>query len=84
MTVRWHIMRATALPGHRLALLFADGLAGELALSASDFTGALVRLADDQYFAQVKVVDGVPIWPDGEDLAPDALYEDVRTARALA
>lgn len=84
MTVRWNIKRATALPGHRLVLLFADGLAGEVALPASDFTGALARLADDPYFAQVKLLDGVPTWPEGEDIAPDALYEDVRTAQALA
>lgn len=81
MTVRWHLTSAIALPGGRLVLAFADGLEGEVTLSSDELTGALAKLRDDVYFAQVQVVDGVPSWPEGEDLAPDALYDDVKMFR---
>lgn len=78
MTVRWRLTHATALLGGRLALTFEDGLSGEVTLGSDVLTGALARLRDEAYFARVEVVDGVPTWPGGEDLAPDALHDDVR------
>lgn len=38
-------------------------------------------LRDPKYFVRVELVDGAPTWPNGPnglDMAPDALYEDVR------
>jgi len=36
-------------------------------------------LRDPSYFARVKLSDyGAPVWPNGLDLAPDALYERIR------
>ena len=78
MTVCWKITAATALSGHRLALRFEDGLSGEVVLEPAEFTGALARLGIADYFGQVRVLDGVPTWPEGEDLAPDSLYADVK------
>ena len=80
----WTITQATALPGLRLSLRFADGTAGTVTLEAGELTGVLARLRDAEYFAQVLLLDGVPTWPCGEDLAPDALYADVCRAKGVA
>jgi hypothetical protein len=80
----WTIREASALPDGRLVLTFADGLHGVVALTHAELTGVLAHLRDPQYFVQMRLIDGVPTWPDGEDLAPDGLYEDVRHSQAIA
>jgi len=72
------------LTGLRISLRLADGTAGTVALEAGELNGVLARLIDAEYFAQVLLLDGVPHWPGGEDLAPDALYADVCRAKVVA
>ncbi len=81
---RWTITEATALPDGKLVLSFADGLRGVVTLTHDELTGALIRLRDPNYFVQMRLIDGVPTWPGGEDLAPDGLYEDIRQSQAVA
>lgn len=64
-----------------LALRFADGLQGEVAvldrMRGPVFKDARTRAG----FAKVEVdtETGTVTWPGGADLAPDTLYERVRT-----
>jgi len=66
---------------------FVDGttgrvdLAGFLVSRAVDGT-LFEALRDDVYFSQAHVIDGVVRWPNGADLAPDAMYETVRERRS--
>ena len=71
--------------GHRLFVRFEDGAEGE-----RDFADLVARggpmaqpLKDEAYFARVFVDHGAPTWPNGYDLAPDALYEEMREAGQL-
>jgi hypothetical protein len=42
-------------------------------------------LQDPKFFAQVFVDDfGAVAWPNGADLAPDALYEQLRASAGFA
>jgi len=34
-------------------------------------------LADEAYFALAILQDGVVVWPNGVDIAPDAMYAEV-------
>lgn len=79
------IIHLEARPPHRLFVRFDDGTEGE------DDVGPRMRgpmfepLRDPEFFARVRLSDyGAPIWPNGLDLAPDALYERVRQAAAVA
>lgn len=81
---RWTVTEAKALPEGQLVLQFADGLRGTVTLAQGELTGALARLRDPDYFVRMRLIDGVPTWPQGEDLAPDGLYEDVRQSQAVA
>ena len=49
----------------------------ETSTSQPSWRGVLEPLSDPQYFAQVRVdfEAGTIAWPNGEDLAPEPLYE---------
>ena len=73
------------LGGHRLWLEFSDGSQGE-----RDFWNLVQRerevvepLRDPGYFARVFIQRGAPTWPNGFDLAPWALYEDMEKDKSL-
>ena len=75
------IIKVKALPGYRLQIDFGDGLTGEIDLS-DRLTGPVFEpLRDPKLFGQVSVdAFGAVCWPNGADLAPDALYERLRAA----
>jgi hypothetical protein len=60
-----------------LRLLFDDGTVGDVDFSSETWRGVLEPLSDPRYFAQVRVdfEAGTITWPNGEDLAPEPLYE---------
>jgi hypothetical protein len=73
---------AVAVPRHGvLRLTFADGLAGELDVLDRMRGPVLEEARTTAGFAKVSVdaETGTVVWPGGADLAPDTLYERVRT-----
>jgi len=69
--------------GYRLWVEFEDGVRGTVDLS-SDLRGPMLEpLCDPRFFEQVGIDEyGVVCWPNGADLAPEVLYEDIRVALA--
>ena len=63
---------------NRLAVRFADGLAGEVEFRDSFFFGVFAALRDPAAFAQVCCEHGYVEWPGDLDLAPDAMYAEIR------
>jgi hypothetical protein len=63
-------------------LRFTDGLEGELDLSGELWGEVFEPLKDKALFAQVGLYEyGVTIcWPNGADLAPEFLYEQLSGA----
>ncbi len=79
------VRAARAISGFRIEVEFADGLRGQVDLSSRLFGEVFEPLRDEKLFAQVYVDEfGVVCWPNGADLAPDALYECVAMARGKA
>lgn len=69
------IVRVSAGNSYTLHVVFDDGRSGEIDLSARLFGPVFEPLRDPLLFAQVQVDDyGAVCWPNGADLAPDALY----------
>lgn len=64
-----------------LALTFSNGLAGEVDVLDRMWGPVFEAARTQEGFAQayVDVETGTVTWPDGADLAPDTLYERVRT-----
>ncbi|HKJ36355.1 MAG TPA: DUF2442 domain-containing protein [Solirubrobacterales bacterium] len=64
-----------------VALMFADGLRGEVEILGRMRGPVFERARTEKGFAEVTVDEesGTIVWPGGADLAPDTLYERVRT-----
>ena len=76
--MRWDVVEVRPEPGWTLFVRFADGLAGYVRFTPDYFTGIFERLGDPEQFAQVFVDQGAVAWPGEIDLAPDAMYEQIR------
>ena len=72
------VAEVQALANYCLAVRFFDGTAGTVDLSeliASAQAGVFSALRDRTLFEQVGIVLGAVTWPNGIDLAPDAMHE---------
>ena len=79
------IISAKAVGDYRVQLRFEDGVEGVVDLAKQvSFRGVFEPLRDAAYFAQVRVDPelGTVVWPNGADLDPDVLYEEVTSAAA--
>jgi len=79
--VPWVVTDVRVLPGHRFHVRFVDGTEGEVDVSRFVFAedaGVFVALRDPAIFAQAYVDEGVVTWPGELDLAPDAMYDEIR------
>jgi len=77
----WRVVDVKALPGFRLEVAFADGLAGIVDMSAmvhSPNAGVFAALADLSLFARVTLQYGAVTWPGDLDLAPDAMHAAIQ------
>ena len=71
----YEVRKVEPLPGYRLRIEFADGVKGEVDLSENLEGPVFEPLKDPEYFSKVFIDEfGVVSWPNGADLAPDALY----------
>jgi hypothetical protein len=62
-----------------LQVRFADGTAGQVRFEPSHLTGVFEALKDPIVFAQARVVAGAVTWPGDLDLAPDAMYAEIKS-----
>lgn len=79
----WRVAAVEALPNCRLHVRFVDGTEGTVDLTAliqSPAAGVFACLADSALFAQVFVEHGAVTWPCEIDLAPDAMYAEIKKA----
>jgi hypothetical protein len=73
------VVVVTALKGYRLDIEFSDGTRGIVDLADRLFGPVFEPLKDEKAFAAVAVDEfGAVVWPNGADLAPDALYERLK------
>jgi Protein of unknown function (DUF2442) len=82
-TVPWRVMSVVPLPDFRLRVSFMDETIGEVDmrafLSNPNIDGTIFEsLRNPAVFSQGRVVLGVIQWPNGADLAPDAMYDAIR------
>lgn len=77
----WRVASVKALPDFRLHVRFVDGAEGTVDLDPlvhSPGAGVFASLADSALFAQVFVEHGAVTWPGEIDLAPDAMYAEIK------
>jgi hypothetical protein len=77
------VTKVKVLPRYRLSVAFSDGTEGVVDLHDRLFGPMFESLRDPELFAQVTVDEyGAIVWPNGADLAPDALYARLKGAHA--
>jgi hypothetical protein len=79
------ITKAETRGGHHLYIRFSDGSEGE-----HDFAGMvcgegvlLAPLRDPAYFARFFLEEGALTWPNGLDLDPTALHQEMKALSLL-
>jgi hypothetical protein len=74
----WDVLEVKYIAGRELAVRFADGLAGILYIDHSFCTGVFEPLQNDDLVSLANVDNGVLVWPNGLDLAPDTMYHEIK------
>lgn len=81
----WRVSAVSAQPDYRLTLTFVDGTCGVADLSRllkGNNAGIFSALADPMFFDQVRLELGVITWPNGADLDPAWLHEEIKATGA--
>jgi hypothetical protein len=74
------IIHLEARRPYRLFVRFDDGTEGEDDLAERMRGPVFEPLRDLEFFAKVRLSEwGAPVWPNGLDIAPDALYERIHS-----
>jgi len=77
----WRVVEVHTLPDYCLVVKFMDGTEGEVDLSRlvmSDGAGIFAQLRDPAVFSRAYVEYGAVVWPGEIDLAPDAMYDEIK------
>lgn len=77
----WRLRALRVLPEWQLAVTFNDGTSGIVDISAlvnEPDAGVFEALRDPDFFATAYLDCGAVTWPNGADLAPDAMYKEIR------
>jgi hypothetical protein len=76
----WRVSAVNVQPGYRLSITCNDGTSGIVDMSrlvASEKAGVYAVLKDESVFNQVNVELGVLTWPNGADLDPEWVHEEL-------
>lgn len=77
----WRVQEVAVLTDFCISVKFVDGTSGEVDLSRlvnSKEAGVFAPLRDPSLFARVHLEYGVVTWPGEIDLAPDAMYDEIK------
>ena len=81
----WRIVHVRALPGQRREVRFDDGVEGIVDFGRDLWGPVFKPLRDLVKFAEVQLSErGVICWPNGADLAPDAIREELTKGTSAA
>ena len=78
----WRVRAVSTLPQWQLAITFNDGTTGIVDMASlvnSADAGVFDELRNQDIFNQVFLDYGAVTWPNGADLAPDMMYDEIRS-----
>jgi hypothetical protein len=74
----WDVINVVPESDFSLSVSFKDGTTGKVFFEETHLTGVFSLLRDPAYFRLVSIDNGVVAWPDDIDLAPDAMYREIK------
>jgi len=83
--MRWRVVKAKASGPHSVDLTFKDGTRKRVNLLPLLEGPVFQPLRNPSFFARVRLdpVAGTLVWPNGADIAPEALYKLPEEAKSL-
>ena len=76
--MEWNVVSVRPIPPLKLAVRFSDGTEGTVRFEPSHLKGVFEALQDPEVFRQVRIDLGAVTWPGDIDLAPDAMYREIK------
>lgn len=76
--MNWDIVNVTVSSNLTLKIKFSDGTVGRAIFKIEDLTGVFEPLKDPNFFAKAFIDHGVITWPGEIDIAPDAMYQEIK------
>ena len=76
--MKWDVVSVKPLEPLELSVLFRDGTEGRVRFEPSHLSGVFEALKAPELFRQVRVEEGAVTWPGEIDLAPDAMYREIK------
>jgi hypothetical protein len=76
--MNWEVISVTPLTPLELAIRFADGTEGKVRFESTHLTGVFEALKQPDFFLRACVEEGAVTWPGEIDLAPDAMYREIK------
>lgn len=77
--MKWDVIDVKAIAPLVLQVQFADGATGKVIFESSHLTGVFEALKNPATFDQVHINNGAVAWPGDLDLAPDAMYAQIKS-----
>jgi len=76
--MHWAVTKVVPKGELTLLVCFADGTSGTVKFLKKFLTGVFEPLKDPNFFKQAFVSDGAVMWPGDVDIAPDAMYHEIK------
>ncbi|MFO1429249.1 MAG: DUF2442 domain-containing protein [Candidatus Competibacteraceae bacterium] len=76
--MNYDVIDVEVLDHLEFTVTFADGVTGRVRMLPSHLYGVFEKLKDPAFFNRIQVTDGFVSWPDELDLAPDAMYDEIK------
>lgn len=76
--MNWDVVAVEPVSTLELAVRFADGTEGRVRFETSHLSGVFEALKAPEMFRQARVEGGAVTWPGEIDLAPDAMYREIK------
>ena len=77
--MKWDVVSVMQIAPLAIQVQFEDGLVGKVHFEQSHLTGVFATLKDPVVFQQVHIEGGAVVWPGNIDLAPDAMYLQIKS-----
>lgn len=74
----WRVASLQVQDARSFKVRFVDGLEGSVRFEPSHLTGVFEVLRDESVFRQAYIEYGAVTWPGELDLAPDAMYDEIK------
>ena len=76
--MEWDVIEVEPKSDLSMRVRFADGTQGSVKFEQSHLLGVFESLKDPAYFCQAYLDSGVVTWPGNIDIAPDAMYREIK------